>query len=154
MSKRPFINDAPQSVRRAVTENDRRVHKATYYAHAASEAAGGRFARQTQSMTVGSRPLVEYPVLPASSPWHRDPVPAEEPLNVDLSIAPIVGEVFEVEKSLAESPSGEGIKDPPTSPPDDQPGGDGPALAQGNSSQGSSEAAPPSPLPKFRKRKP
>jgi hypothetical protein len=47
---------------------------------------GGRFAalaqrdREAKPSVIGSGPG-GYPMLPASSPWHADPVPAEEPLD-------------------------------------------------------------------------
>jgi len=54
----------------------------------------GRHAKPT---AVGG---VEYPRLPSSSPWHQDPVPNEEAYGEDISQAPIVGEVSEVNASL------------------------------------------------------
>jgi hypothetical protein len=106
--KRPFVNDAPQSERRATIQNDQRVARdvSTYVDHV-HEDSGGRYWKQTPSMTVGSRPLVEYPALPSNSPWHHDPVPPEEPLGVDLSAAPIVGEPHEIAASLGEANSGD-----------------------------------------------
>ena len=41
-----------------------------------------------------------------ASPWHDDPVPAEEALGVDLSAAPIVGEPHEI--ALSEARCGAG----------------------------------------------
>jgi len=99
---RPYHNDSPQSARRAVTENDWRVRKGgTYHEFAASEAGaiGGRFAAESKQRVVGSASF-KYPALPANSPWASDPVPAEEPLGVDLNAAPVVGEAHEVEQSL------------------------------------------------------
>jgi hypothetical protein len=111
MSDQPYHNPAAPAERAAVHRNDERVRKgATYSQIAASESdlVGGRYATESRQRVVGA-PAFRYPDLPSSSPWHNDPVPAEEPLGVDLGAAPVVGEVFEVEKSLAESQSGEGI---------------------------------------------
>jgi len=83
---------------RVVLKND----AGTYYQHAASEAdvPRGRFTAHEKSNVIGSSETVAYPQLPGSSPWARDPVPDEPPIDADLS-APIVGEVHEVLASLA-----------------------------------------------------
>jgi hypothetical protein len=114
-------NESSQSERRAVLKNEREV--GTYHQIAAAEAGavGGRFAAESKQRVVGSKPWVGYPALPMSSPWHDDPVPAEEPLGIDLSAAPIVGEVHEITASLAEPQSGGGIN--PISPPNGSPSG-------------------------------
>jgi hypothetical protein len=45
------------------------------------EPPGGRFAIEGRPYKVGSEPFVKYPQLPASSPWHSDPVPDEKALG-------------------------------------------------------------------------
>jgi hypothetical protein len=126
-------NESSQAERRAVAANDRRVHKGgTYHQFAASEAGavGGRFAAESKQRVVGSGP-VAYPQLPETSPWHNDPVPAEEPLGVDINMVEAVGTYAEIEKSLAESQSGEGINQ--ASPPNGLPNDEGRAPLGSNS---------------------
>jgi hypothetical protein len=121
MSKNTFFrvhNDSSQSERRAILRNEREV--GTYHAFATGEAGavGGRFAAREKSTVIGAG-QVAYPALPANSPWYNDPVPPEEPLGVDLSAAPVVGEAHEVAASLAD----EGIiplASPPNGPPNDE----------------------------------
>jgi hypothetical protein len=99
----PYDNQTPQAVRRATLLNDQRA--STYVDHVHDDTSGGRFAKVTPSTVTGTGPVPLYPTLPANSPWHHDPVPAEEPLSFD-NAAPIVGEVFEVQRSLAEACDG------------------------------------------------
>jgi hypothetical protein len=80
------------------------VHKrgSTYHSHTHDD-AGGRFLKQSPQYVIGSTPIPQYPTLPQSSPSNQAAaVPAEEPLGVDLSAAPIVGEPHEVAASLDE----------------------------------------------------
>jgi hypothetical protein len=76
---------------------------------------GGRYAAEAKQHVIGSG-QVAYPALPASSPWASDLVPAEPPLGYSVEEQAPVGEVFEIEKSLAKSDVGEGINSPPASP--------------------------------------
>src|SRR5215472_17188854 len=59
----------------------------TFQSRAISEAdeVRGRFAQINKSDVVGSTPTPEYPRLPDASPWHHDPVPAEECLGIDVN---------------------------------------------------------------------
>jgi hypothetical protein len=128
--KQSFNNDSPQPVRRAVIENDQRVHKNTYFSHAHPD-EGGRFAVSDQAPrhVVGSTPVPRYPALPGSL-WGNQAaaVPPEEPLGVDVNAVEPAGTHAEIEKSieksLAESRGGEGVKLPPTSPPSERPNGE------------------------------
>jgi hypothetical protein len=87
--KDAYHNDASPAERLAAHQNDERVRKGgTYHEFA-------RFAAERKQRVVGSRPLVEYPAL----------LPAEEPLGVDLSVAPVVGEPHEIAASLGEAHS-------------------------------------------------
>ena len=66
----------------------RQVHKDTFFSHAQADAdleAQGRFKKVVATQVSG---VPTYPARPASSPWARDPVPAEPPLNVDLDALP------------------------------------------------------------------
>jgi len=116
-------NDASQSERRSVIDNDRRAG-GTYHEIAAAEATaiGGRWAVEARTRVTGAMPVPQYPALPATSPWRDDPVPAEPSLGEDLSAAPVVGEYHEIAASLAASQGGGGI-DHPTLLPGDSPGG-------------------------------
>jgi len=93
-------NDTPQSERRAVLRNERAG--TTYHEFAAGEAdvPRGRFTAHERSVVTGSTPVPQYPALPASSPWASDPVPAEEPLGIDINAVEPVGTHTEVEQSL------------------------------------------------------
>jgi hypothetical protein len=115
-------NESSQSERRAILRNEREV--GTYQQFASSEAGaiGGRFAAEAKTRVTGTTPVPQYPALSANSPWHHDPVPPEEPLGVDINAVEAVGTHAEIEKSLAESQSGEGItsKSPPNGLPNDE----------------------------------
>jgi hypothetical protein len=91
-----FSNNSDQKERKAILKND----ATTLHKFAQSEAGeiGGRFAKP--ATLNASQSAVHYPKLPTSSPWSSDPVPPEEPLGIDVSEAPIVGEPAEVEASL------------------------------------------------------
>jgi hypothetical protein len=94
-------DEISQKEKREILKNDRNV-MGTYHALAAASAndlAGGRFAQSTNKQTViGSSP-VSYPAQPSSSPWSRDPVPAEMPLGWSVETIEPVGELWEQEKS-------------------------------------------------------
>ena len=56
----------------------------TFHQHGlaqADEINQGRFAAVGVPHVVGSTPIPKYPELPASSPFHHDPVPNEPPLS-------------------------------------------------------------------------
>jgi hypothetical protein len=89
-----FSNNSDQKERRAVLKND----ATTYLGHTHSD-LGGRFAATAPLNVTGASPI-SYPKLPASSPWSCDPVPPEEPLGIDVSETPVVGEYAEVQASL------------------------------------------------------
>ena len=105
MTRREQVHsELSQDEKRDTLQNDRRVRDASAYVdHVHDDNDGGRFKNQTTRITVGSRPLVEYPALPPNSPWARDPVPDEPPIGVDLSAAPIVGEPHEIATSLGKA---------------------------------------------------
>lgn len=53
----------------------------TYLAHAKANAdleAGGRFKKEMETKVTG---VPRYPQQPESSPWRRDPVPPERPID-------------------------------------------------------------------------
>ena len=87
-----FNNNSSQAERKQFVKD-------TFHSRTRDE-AGGRFAQVNKSTVVGSDPATLYPRLPSGSPWSSDPVPPEPPLNQDISEPPIVGESWEVEKSL------------------------------------------------------
>jgi hypothetical protein len=57
---------------------------------------GGRWAKPSRSEDTATL----YPQLLASSPWHSDPVPDEEPFGVDIQAAEPCGTPSEIERSL------------------------------------------------------
>src|SRR6516225_2031831 len=79
----------------------RELIKNTYLAHTHSD-EGGRFAKTTPNNVIGSS-SVSYPRL-SSGPWAPQPGPGPEPpYGEDISTPPIVGEQWEIEKSLDEN---------------------------------------------------
>jgi hypothetical protein len=90
-----FNNRATMKEKVEQLRNDQR-NASTLHQFASSEAGeiGGRFAKP--ATVNASQSAVHYPRLPTSSPWSSDPVPPEEPLGIDVSEAPIVGEPHEV----------------------------------------------------------
>jgi hypothetical protein len=89
-------------------ENAKRNKDATTFAQFAKSEASGvhdRFAQINKATVTGSQPFVSYPRLPETSPSNQAAiVPQEPPYDGDMS-TPIVGEVWEVEKNLRDSPS-------------------------------------------------
>ena len=57
------------------------------------DAKAGRFAKA--SIVSGATPTVQYPRLPASSPWAADMVPPEEPLGYSVNDLSPTGELHE-----------------------------------------------------------
>ena len=79
----------------------RELIKNTYLAHTHSD-EGGRFAKATPTNVIGSSP-VSYPRVP-SGPWSDQPMPGPEaPLGFSVEETPVVGEQWEIEKSLDEN---------------------------------------------------
>lgn len=91
-------NDSSQAERRAVLKNERET--STFFAQAqiGLSLEGGRFAQEVHFS--GSAPSVEYPRLPASSPWASDPVPPEEPTGVAVDALEPCGTAAEIAASL------------------------------------------------------
>jgi hypothetical protein len=91
-----------QDEKRATLANDIRQPPATLHAFAQIEAEmpRGRFTATERATVIGVGPP-SYPQLPASSPWAADPVPAENPLNLDVNAMPPCGEPHEIAASIA-----------------------------------------------------
>jgi hypothetical protein len=92
----PYHNETSQDERREALINDRDQAQSsqgvTYIARATAtmgDELGGRFAHlaRGQQQVVGTGPS-PYPQLPSGSPWRRDPVPQEPPLNQDVNALP------------------------------------------------------------------
>jgi len=99
-------DDIPQSERRKVIENDRKVH-ATYHSVAQSavdEDRGGRFAYSGSSTTVVGSSPVSYPQQPTGSPWAKDECPPEPPLGFSVDAMEPVGEPHQRTASATSSP--------------------------------------------------
>jgi hypothetical protein len=65
-----------------------------------AESDSGRFAKKIE--VVGQKRETNYPALPPTSPWSSpDPSGLEPPFPIDISEPPIVGEHFEIERSLS-----------------------------------------------------
>jgi hypothetical protein len=112
---RPYHSDASPAERRAVVENERRVHKNSYFSHAHPD-EGGRFAAINKSTVTGSTPVPQYPPQPTSSPWASAAVGQEPPLGFSVDEMQPVGEPHEIELSLREMRCEAGS--PPASSPD------------------------------------
>jgi hypothetical protein len=119
MTGNSYNNQAPQSVRRATLLNDHRVHKNCYHSHTHSD-EGGRYdgPDQPRRHVVGSTPAPRYPAGPD---WSADLTGAEPPLGVPINEMAPVGEVFEIQRSLAEVCDGTDL--PPSMPEPTLPGG-------------------------------
>jgi hypothetical protein len=86
-----FSNNSDQKERKQVIKN-------TYLAHTHSD-EGGRFSKVAPNNVIGAT-AVSYPRI-ASGPWSDQPSPGQEPpYGEDISTPPIVGEQWEIEKSL------------------------------------------------------
>jgi hypothetical protein len=112
MTRRETVHsEISQSEKRDIVENDRRVHKATYFSHTHPD-EGGRFAASDQPPrhVVGSTPVPRYPAGPN---WSADPTGVEPPTGIAIDQMDPVGETFEVERSLCEVRNGAA---PPTEP--------------------------------------
>ena len=100
-------DDIPQSERRRVMANDRKVREtATYHSVAQSvvdDERGGRYATEGGKQTViGSSPIA-YPQQPSTSPWHSDPIGTEPPLGYSVEEMEPVGEPHERTASATSS---------------------------------------------------
>ncbi len=93
----PFNNNATQRERRKIIEETSSYHQFAL----SDEGPGGRFANQEKKSTTGAAPIPTYPALPANSPWHRDLVPPEPPLDIDVNAVEPVGTEAEIERSLS-----------------------------------------------------
>src|SRR5262249_6881949 len=89
-----LADDIPQSVRRRIMAEERRLK--TYIGHAldAELEMGGRFAKVHTTTVTGSSPI-SYPTQPTHSPWHSNPYPEEPPLGFSVEEMEPVGEPFE-----------------------------------------------------------
>jgi hypothetical protein len=87
-------DDIPQSVRRRIMAEERRLK--TYMGHAldAELEMGGRFAKVHTTTVTGASPI-SYPAQPTHSPWHSNPYPEEPPLGFSVDEMEPVGEPFE-----------------------------------------------------------
>jgi len=113
-------NDSPQSVRSAITENDRRVAResnaSTYHQFATGEAdpVRDRFEEINRSSVTGTTPAQRYPKGPD---WCVDPTSVEPPLGFSVGEMIPVGEPHEIAAlALAESRGGEGRSAGPPHP--------------------------------------
>ncbi len=96
-----YRNNAPMSEKHATLLNDRD----TRYSRAQSDLSLENSGRHAKPVQADWSTPNRYPFLPASSPWSVEQAHTtlEEPLGEDLSAAPIVGEVSEVNASLGAS---------------------------------------------------
>jgi hypothetical protein len=98
-------NEASPAEKLAALHNDslrrREGTSSTLLDHVSND-SGGRYATLGKPAVIGTTPAANYPALPASSPWSHDGVGQEPPLGIEINAMEPVGEVFEVERSLAE----------------------------------------------------
>ena len=93
----PFNNNSSQKERAQFVRD-------SYHTRANADASleqSGRFAKP-QAIT-GKDPATLYPKLPTSSPWSNPIEAVEPPLGFSVEETPIVGEQWEIEKSLDEN---------------------------------------------------
>lgn len=98
MTRRPFNNEATQSERREVLNNDVTYHRFGLR----DDSARGRFAKQQDKRAVtGAAAVPTYPTLPASSPWANWPDHGQPDwLNYDVNEMRPVGSPAEIEASI------------------------------------------------------
>ncbi len=101
MTRNPTpTTNATMAEKEQILRNDQR-HTFQSRAIAEADEVRGRWAQINKATVVGSSGAPQYPQLPEASPWHNDPVPHEEPLGHAIDAHEPVGEVGEIEKSLA-----------------------------------------------------
>src|SRR5215469_2553407 len=118
MSKLPFNNSSPQSVRRAVLKNEREASTYHQFATGQADPVRDRFEEINKSSVTGTIQAQRYP---KGADWCVDSVGVEPPLGVAIDQMEPVGEPHETAASLAES-QGEGMG--PTSSSSGPPCGD------------------------------
>jgi hypothetical protein len=98
-SNTPLSQEASREEKAAIlkVEADRAINTLRAMSSVLDPPAGGRFAKPSPPVD----PAKLYAPLPASSPWHSDPVPNEEPLGFSVEDMPVMGEPFEVERAAA-----------------------------------------------------
>jgi hypothetical protein len=90
-----------------VPRNEQQLRKGTYFSQAqidADEDRGGRYASLDKPTVTGTDPSVSYPRLPADAPSNQlAGMPPEPQLGWSVNEMELVGEKFEIERSLASS---------------------------------------------------
>ena len=88
-----------------------RQPRSTYLSHAGDVELelGGRFAKLTPTIVVGTEPITKYPKL-ESGPWAKDECPPEPELGVDVNAQEPVGEVHERTEAKREAGVVRGFK--------------------------------------------
>jgi hypothetical protein len=105
-TKQPFNSPASQEERSRILQEQARVIAEQEARSAGTRSAynnivdplpSGRWSKPSR----GNDPAQLYPILPASSPWHHDPVPNEEPFGVDINYVEPCGTHEEIARSLS-----------------------------------------------------
>jgi hypothetical protein len=139
MTKLPYQQEATLAEKLLAHEEATLAGTRRAYTEIVEPSAGGRWKKPAQP----SDPAKLYPPLPASSPWHHDPVPDEEPLGFSVEEMPVMGEPWEAERAAAILEVAAGLV-PPPSPDSGHADLASPLLRSANSA-GQSPATPPPP---------
>jgi hypothetical protein len=146
----PFNNPASKEERSRILKEQARVIAEQEERSAGTRAAynnivdpmpSGRWSKPSR----GNDPSKLYPTLPASSPWHHDPVPNEEPFGIDVNAVEAVGTHEEIERSLSATAPPAAVV--PSSPDRQQLPADGPQTSQPSANLAASPPATSAPSP-------
>lgn len=100
-----FNNPATQEQRaRILREQERNINTRSAMTSVIDPILAGRFAPQAKAdFTVGRDPVVNYPRLPASSPWQQEQPGLEPPFPEDINFVEAVGTPVEQERAYLQS---------------------------------------------------
>jgi hypothetical protein len=104
MSQSPTLrttvnNPASQQARATLIKDEgRAINTRRAMTELIDPSQGGRWAKPDR--VTGAEPFVDYPRLPAGSPWAQTQPPPEEPLGIDLSYVEPCGTEEEIRRSL------------------------------------------------------
>jgi hypothetical protein len=97
-----FDNPTSQEERSRILREERQTNTRAAMTSLLEPALAGRFAATAKAdFTIGRDPVVNYPTLPANSPWQQLQPGVEEPTGYEIDFVPAVGEQFEIDRAAA-----------------------------------------------------
>jgi hypothetical protein len=125
----------------AILQNEKRLNTRAAMQAVLDPTLAGRFAKEAKAdFTVGRDPTVQYPRMPATSPWACDAVGLEPPLGFSVEEMEVVGSTEEAERAAAILAATESSAATASSPPQGQSDADLPTV--GSAAAGQSPIAP------------